>query len=280
MQLLQAVVLGIVQGITEFLPISSDGHLILVPSLLGWSRFGLGFDVMLHFGTLLATVLYFRKELVALAAAVFSNRPERSSDRRLAWLLIAATVPSVLVVLALEPFVGGVENRPVSEQIAISAWGLLATTVVLGGSELIAGWQRRKRVVVLEDSALLPWWKVLAIGFAQGFAALPGLSRSGTTISAGQSLGMSRGEAARFSFLMSVPIIAAATAKKGLDLARGEGSLPSLSVTLVGVAVTTAVGYTVIWFLLPFVRKHSLWWFAAYTGVAGILLLALYGTAL
>ncbi|HSK46658.1 MAG TPA: undecaprenyl-diphosphate phosphatase [Coriobacteriia bacterium] len=275
MLLLQAVVLGIVQGVTEFLPISSDGHLILVPSLLGWERFGLGFDVMLHAGTLLATVLYFRRDLAVLARGFFSRGSALARDRRFAWLVIGSAVPSVVVVLALEPFIDGVESRPVPEQIVIAALGLLATSVVLGVSEIIAA-RTHARGVCDDDSADLPWSKVLGIGFAQGFAALPGLSRSGTTIATGQALGMSRGEAARFSFLISVPIIAAATAKKLLDLMQGEGSLPSLGVTVVGVAVTTAVGYGVIWLLLPFVRKHSLWWFAAYTAVAGILLLVRY----
>lgn len=275
MLLLQAVVLGIVQGITEFLPISSDGHLILVPSLLGWERFGLGFDVILHAGTLTATVLYFRRDLWALALSAFSKRSERARSKRLAWMVVASAVPSVLVVLALESFVDGVESRPVSEQIVISAFGLLATTVVLGLSEILAARQHR-RGVCDDASEELAWSKVLGIGFAQGFAALPGLSRSGTTIATGQALGMSRGEAARFSFLISVPIISAATAKKLLDLAQGQGSLPPIEVTLVALVVTTLVGFGAIAFLLPFVRKHSLWWFAAYTGIAGILLLVRY----
>jgi undecaprenyl-diphosphatase len=273
--LLQAVVLGIVQGITEFLPISSDGHLVLVPSLLGWERFGLGFDVILHAGTLLATILYFRRDLLALVRGAFSRVPERARERRLAWLLVASAVPSVGVVLILEPFVDGVELQPVSDQIVIAAWGLLATTLVLGASELIAA-RQHARGVCDDHSEELSWTKTLVIGFAQGFAALPGLSRSGTTISTGQALGMSRGEAARFSFLMSVPIISAAIAKTSLDLMQGQGTLPPWDVTIVGLAVTTLVGFGAIAFLLPFVRRHSLWWFAAYTGIAGILLLVRY----
>lgn len=274
MAFIEAIVLGIVQGITEFLPVSSDGHLILVPSLLGWKRFGLGFDVVLHAGTLLATVLYFRSDLWSLATALVSRAEERARDRRLAVLVLATAVPSVAVVLALEPFVDGVESRPVEQQIAISALGLLGTTVFLGASELIASRWNRSRVA--RDSSRLTWGKALGIGFAQGFAALPGLSRSGTTIATGQALGLERGEAARFSFLMSVPIIAAALVKKTLDMIGGEGVLPPIPVTLVGLAVTTVVGYGAIWFLLPFVRRRSLWWFAAYTGIAGILLLAIY----
>lgn len=275
MDLLQAVVLAVVQAITEFLPISSDGHLILVPSLLGWDRFGLGFDVMLHAGTLLATVVYFRRDVAALLRGLFSSATERAADRRLAFMLIGATVPSVFVVLALESFIDGVESRPVEQQIVISAVGLLVTSVVLGASELIARAEKRRGPAV-EDSSTIPWWKAITVGFAQGFAALPGVSRSGLTIATGQALGVSRGEAARFSFLMSIPIISAATAKKSLDIVQGEGSLPSLPITLTAVAVTAVVGYGVIWFLIPFVRKHSLWWFSAYTAVAGILLIALY----
>ncbi len=275
MGLFEAVVLAIVQAVTEFLPISSDGHLILVPSLLGWERFGLGFDVMLHAGTLLATVVYFRRDVVALVRGLLSSAPEKAADRRLALMLIGATGPSVVVVLALESFIAGVELRPVEQQIVISAIGLLVTSVVLGGSEIIAT-AEKKRAPAVEDSATIPWWKALVIGFAQGFAALPGISRSGLTISTGQALGITRGESARFSFLMSIPIISAATAKKLLDVTQGEGGMPPLPITLVGISVTALVGYGVIWFLLPFVRKHSLWWFSAYTAVAGILLLVLY----
>lgn len=275
MGLLEAVVLAVVQAITEFLPISSDGHLILVPSLLGWERFGLGFDVMLHVGTLIATVAYFRADVARLARALFRSHSGHASDRKLAWMLLGATIPSVFVVLALEGFISGVESRPVDEQIAISAVGLLVTSVALGVSELIAR-AEKKRQTPTEDASEIPWGKALAVGFAQGFAALPGVSRSGMTIATGQALGVTRGESARFSFLVSIPIVSAAAAKKVLDLMQGEGSLPPLPVTLIAITVTAVVGYGVIWFLIPFVRKHSLWWFSAYTAIAGILLLTVY----
>ncbi len=277
MGIFEAVVLGIVQAVTEFLPISSDGHLILVPSLLGWSRFGLGFDVALHAGTLLATVAYFRADVRDLAVAMTSPSPDRAADRRLAWMLIGATVPSVVVVLALESFVEGVERRPVTQQITISAWGLIVTTVTLLGSELIAR-RTRSPLKGTQDAASIGWPRALIVGFAQGFAALPGVSRSGTTIATAQALGLPRGEAARFSFLLSIPIVGAATVKKLADVLTGHGSLPPLWVTVAGVLTTTLVGYAVIHFLLPFVRRHSLGWFAAYTAIAGILLLTVYGT--
>ncbi|MDZ4169404.1 MAG: undecaprenyl-diphosphate phosphatase [Coriobacteriia bacterium] len=276
MGLFEVVVLAVVQAITEFLPISSDGHLILVPTLAGWERFGLGFDVALHLGTLIATVIYFRRDVAALALGLFSREPERSKDRRLAWVLLAATVPSVAVVLVLEAFVSGVESRPVNEQIVISAWGLLVTTVLLVASEAISSLEKRRQAPS-DDASAISWPKALAVGFAQGFAVLPGVSRSGTTIASAQALGITRGEAARFSFLLSIPIISAATAKKLLDVATGEESMPEPMLVIVGIAVTAVVGYAVIGLLLPFVRKHSLLWFAAYTSIAGILLLAVYG---
>lgn len=283
MGILEAIVLGVTQGITEFLPISSDGHLIVVPWLAGWERFGLGFDVMLHAGTLLATVLYFRADLALLAMALMRPRPATERERKLAVVLLGATLPSVAVVLALEPFVSGVELQPMEQQVVITALGLLATTAFLGGAELLA---RRSRGTAVSGSdgigatatspEALPqasWPVALGIGFAQGFAVLPGLSRSGTTIATGHALGMRRDEAARFSFLLSVPIVAAATAKKLFDIAGGEGVLPGVGVTLAGVAITTLVGYAAISFLLPFVRRHSLWWFAAYTAVLGTAIL-------
>lgn len=274
MSLFHAVILAIVQAVTEFLPISSDGHLILVPSLLGWERFGLGFDVALHVGTLLATIAYFRGDVIALLKGLFSRGDERLADRRLAWLLVGATVPSALVVFAMKAFIDGIELLSVERQIELSAWGLIITTAALVISERIASSTRHRP----DDSMVsenLSWPRALAIGTIQGFAALPGVSRSGLTIAAGQSLGMSRGEAARFSFLMSMPIIGAATAAKALDIVQGEAELPGVGITIVAVAVTAIAGYAVIHFLLPFVRKHSLMVFAVYTSVLGGILLTI-----
>lgn len=275
MEILQAVVLGVVQGITEFLPISSDGHLILVPSLMGWERFGLGFDVMLHMGTLAATVIYFRRDLLEIAMAIFSKDPGRSDDRRLGWLILGATVPSAAIALAADPLVSGVEDMPVLRQITITAVFLLATAAVLTVAELIS--RRAARHADREEiqECDLPWWKSLSIGVLQGFAVAPGLSRSGMTIAGGVALGMTRERAARFSFLLSVPIIAAATAKKILLDVIVDGAplgvgWPS---ALVAVAVTALTGYAAIAFLLPFVRKHSLMWFAAYAGALGVAIL-------
>lgn len=278
MPFFQAIVLGITQGITEFLPISSDGHLILMPALLGWERFGLGFDVVLHLGTLIATIAYFRMDLLHMATALFSKAPNHAHDRRIAWLVILGTVPSVIIALSFESLVDSVETLSISTQVQIVAIFLLVTAALLAGAELMA--KRVLRDGVKPQAAHeIPLWKSLAIGTAQGFAVAPGLSRSGTTIAAGIALGMDREQAARFSFLLSVPIVAAATSKKVLiDVILEGGSLPPLSVTIAGVVATTIVGYAAISFLLPFVRKHSLGYFSAYTALlgAGILVARLF----
>jgi len=267
--ILQAIVLGITQGITEFLPISSDGHLILIPALFGWDRFGLGFDVALHAGTLIATVLYFRVDLWHMAVALFSKAEEKALDRRLGWLVVFATIPSVIVALAADSLVSGVEDLSAATQLSIVAGFLLLTSVLLAGSEFL-GRRVAKKAGRALSATELPTWKALVVGFAQGFAVAPGLSRSGTTIAVGLALGMDREQSARFSFLLSVPIVGAALAKKVLlDVWLDGAPMPPLSVTLVGIITTALVGYAAISFLLPFVRKHSLVWFAAYTAILG-----------
>lgn len=270
MTVLQALVLGITQGITEFLPISSDGHLILVPALFGWDRFGLGFDVVLHAATLLATLAYFRKDVWNLIRAVFSKREEQARDRRLAWFIVAATIPSVIIALALEGSVEKVELLPMTAQVAITGGFLLVTAACLLGAEWYAG----RLPVSVKAAEDIPLVKALAIGFAQGFAVAPGLSRSGTTMAAGVALGIKRDEAARFSFLLSLPIVFAATSKKVLlDVIVGGETLPPLVPLIVGLVTTAIVGYVAIAVLLPYVRKHSLVAFGIYSAIVGTAIL-------
>lgn len=270
MGVVEAIVLGITQGMTEFLPISSSGHLILVPSLFGWERFGLGFDVVLHAATLAATVLYFRRDVWNLILGVFSKDEERARDRRLAWILIAATIPSGLIALALEPLVSRVETLSMSTQVTITGAFVVMTAILLVLAEVFG---RRSRQTV-EFAEEIPLGQALAIGVAQSFAVAPGLSRSGTTIAAGVGLGIKRDEAARFSFLLSIPIIFAATAKKILldVIVLGE-KLPPAGPLIAGLVTTAVVGYTAIALLLPYVRKHSLAVFAIYTAILGTAIL-------
>lgn len=270
MGILEAIVLGITQGITEFLPISSDGHLILVPSLFGWQRFGLGFDVVLHAATLLATIAYFRRDVWNLARGLFSKGERLARERRLAWLIIAATIPSALIALALEPLVEGVETLPMSSQVTVTGAFLVLTAILLTLAEVFA----RRSTHSVETAEEIPLKQALAIGVAQAFAVAPGLSRSGTTIAAGVGLGIKREEAARFSFLLSIPIIFAATSKKILlDVIIGGESLPAAGPLTVGLITTALVGYGAIALLLPYVRKHSLAAFAIYTAIVGTAIL-------
>ena len=270
MGIVEAIVLGITQGITEFLPISSDGHLILVPSLFGWQRFGLGFDVVLHAATLVATITYFRHDVWRLILGVFSKAEERARDRRLAWLIIAATIPSALIALALEPLVEGVETLSMSSQVTITGAFLVVTAILLTLAEVFA----RRSTHAVETAEDIPMKQALAIGVAQAFAVAPGLSRSGTTIAAGVGLGIKREEAARFSFLLLIPIIFAATSKKILlDVVIGGEALPAAGPLIVGLITTALVGYAAIALLLPYVRKHSLAAFAIYTAIVGTAIL-------
>lgn len=272
MGVLEAIALGITQGITEFLPISSDGHLILVPALFGWERFGLGFDVVLHAATLAATIAYFRRDVWNLLLGLFSKGEERVRDRKLAWLIIAATIPSALIALALEPLVEGVETLPMSSQVTITGAFLLVTAALLAGAELLA--RRAKATIATAEE--IPLKQALAIGVAQAFAVAPGLSRSGITIASGVGLGIRREEAARFSFLLSIPIIGAATAKKILlDVIMDGEALPAAGPLIAGLVTTAIVGYIAIALLLPYVRKHSLWVFAIYTAIAGTAILVM-----
>ncbi|MRS12394.1 MAG: undecaprenyl-diphosphate phosphatase [Actinobacteria bacterium] len=270
MSLLQAIVLGVTQGITEFLPISSDGHLILIPALLGWQRFGLGFDVVLHGATLLATLAYFRADVWRLLRGLFSGGEARARERRLAWVLVAATVPSVIVALALEPLVENVETLAMATQVTVVAGFMLVTAGALWGAELLAR-TTRSTITAAED---IPWKSALLVGLAQGFAVAPGLSRSGTTIASGVALGLRREEAARFSFLLSLPIVFAATAKKVLlDVIAGGQALPAAGPLIAALVTTTVVGYAAIALLLPYVREHSLAAFAIYTALLGTAIL-------
>ena len=272
MGVLEAIVLGITQGITEFLPISSDGHLILVPSLFGWARFGLGFDVVLHAATLLATIAYFRRDVWNLLLGLVSKGEERARDRRLAWLIIAATVPSALIALALEPLVEGVETLPMPSQVTITGAFLVLTAILLALAEVFA---RRSRHTI-DTAEEIPLAQALAIGVAQAFAVAPGLSRSGITIASGVGLGIRRDEAARFSFLLSIPIIGAATAKKILlDVIMHGEALPAALPLTLGLVTTAVVGYAAIALLLPYVRKHSLAAFAIYTAIVGTAILVM-----
>ena len=264
MGIFQAVTLGIVQGVTEFLPISSDGHLWIVYRAFGDTP-DLVFEVFLHFATLLVLLVYFRHDIARLCTSLLPSHAEQRGERRLVALIVVGTVVSGAIALMME---GTVEKANAS-----GIWvglGFLCTSVLMVVAELAT--PHVKRVAEVES---LPIWRAAPVGVLQALAVLPGVSRSGSTISGGMYLGLDREHAARFSFLLGIPIIALATIKDGIDVASGAAVLPPLAVSLAGFLAAAVAGYIAIWGLLTFVKRHRLYWFAAYTAVVGTAILVL-----
>jgi undecaprenyl-diphosphatase len=264
LELLQAIVLGIVQGLTEFLPVSSSGHLLLGQYFLGLDqdRFGLSFDVALHMGTLVAVVSFFWRDLLRMAFAFFRSigHPDLANDpdQRMAYLIIASTVPAALIGFLFEGFF---EETVRSPWVVVFNFVLIGVLFIVG--EVVGTRTRR--------ASKLRFGEAVGIGFAQAAALVPGVSRSGATITLGLFLGLRREEAARFSFLMSVPIIAGAgSLKLGEVISGGMGAAQAL-LFVVGFVTSAAVGYVTIRFLLNYLTNHSLRAFAFYRfGVAAV----------
>ena len=256
---IQALVMGIVQGLTEFLPVSSSGHLILVPWLLGWDdRFitSLAFSVMLHMGTLGALLVYFARDWVRLVRAFIDSLRERriagDPERRLAWVLVIATVPAGII--------GALLADPVEEATRRAA--IVAVALVVGAAILWYADRIGRRDRGLEGIGPRAG---LAIGFAQAIALIPGISRSGITISAGLLLGLQRDAAARFSFLLAAPTIAGAGLFEAYHLIRGESLVAPEPIPLaVGVFASLVTGLLAIHWLLGWFRRHGAGIFVAY----------------
>lgn len=268
MTVFQAILLGLLQGVTEFLPISSSGHLVLFPWLLNWPVPSLAFDTLVHWGTAVAVIGYFWRDWWALIRGVWQGIRTRSlSDpyARLALLLILATVPGALAGALLEKFFEEMFSRPVA-----AAGFLLVTAAILTLAESI--W---RRFAFAENTprpiTALSWADALTIGVAQAVAILPGVSRSGATIAAGLGRGLDRDAAARFSFLLSIPIILGAGAMQMLQLIRsgdGAGEAPFL---LIGFLTALLSGAASIHFLLRYIRRRPLYPFALYCILVGVL---------
>lgn len=261
---LRAVAMGIIQGATEFLPVSSSGHLVLIPHLLRWPIPSVAFDALVHWGTLLAVLAYFRSELIALAKAWLRSitAGERSYQAYLSWLILLATVPGVVAGVTLDDFFEALFSSPRLVSVA-----LIGTALLLVLAEL--------RLKPRKGMEQLNWLNALFIGLFQALAITPGISRSGSTITAGILAGLSREEAARFSFLLSVPIIFGAGLKKLLDLAFAGELGSQWFILLVGFTSALVSGYLSIAFLLSFVKRRRLYVFAFYCLALGFLGLVL-----
>ncbi|MDQ6612118.1 MAG: undecaprenyl-diphosphatase UppP [Gemmatimonadota bacterium] len=262
MTLLQSLILGILQGLAEFLPISSSAHLTLAPWIFGWADPGLAFDVALHAGTLVALAWYFRRDWVELTMAAFAiirTRRVQSPVERRVILLIIATIPGAIAGKLLNDYAEQTFRAP----------ELIAGTLIVMGALLWAAdkWTPQVRNIdeVSKRDAIL-------IGLAQMFALIPGVSRSGSTITAGRALGLQRDAAARFSFLMSMPITAAAVIVK---LPQAIHTQPELMPIIVGIIAAAVSGWLAISVLLHYIAKHSFGMFALYRLALGIFVLAL-----
>ena len=260
MNLLQAIFLGAIQGLTEFIPISSSGHLLLISWLLGWAPPSLVFEVAVHWGTVLAVLAFFWRDWLALAqAGIDAVRQRRLADphaRLLLWIL-ATSVPAMLVGFFFEEFFERVFKAPVATAIL-----LLVTAAMLVLGERLSSSDH--------DLNWLDWPASLTIGIAQAISILPGISRSGATIAAGRWRGLSREAAARFSFLLATPTILGAALWKMTQVALAGELVSQAPILLGGLSMAAIVGYICIRWLMRHLRRGSLVPFAVYCAVAGI----------
>lgn len=278
----QSIVLGILQGVTEFLPISSSAHLIIVPWLFGWDNpviTSLPFDISLHIGTLVAVLVYFWQDWVRLIRAGVASLAERKigndTDRRLAWLLVLGSIPGALIGAAAESKIEEIFHAP-NTPLALQAIVVMAIIFAALGFFLFLAERVAKHVRGLEQ---LHWWDALLVGGAQALALFPGVSRSGATITAGLFLGLKRDVAARFSFLLSAPITAGAGLKSIYDLyqeaQRGALGSGDLFLYLIGFISAGITGFLTIRFLLKYLQRNSTDIFVYYRWVMAAFLIVI-----
>lgn len=264
MPLIQTIILAVVQGLTEFLPISSSAHLLLVPVFTGWADQGLAFDVALHAGSLIAVILYFQQEIKDMVSGWWRSiiKREITDNARLAWAVIFGTIPVGIAGLLLRDTIAEGFRSPV-----VTAGGLIGFGLLLGWSD----WRKKGA----KSIHALRWHDVLFIGCAQALALIPGTSRSGITMTAGLLAGFSRKEAARFSFLLSIPVIALAGLMETRTLVQ-TGPAVDWSAVFIGTVLSGITAYACIHYFLAFIRRIGMQPFVFYRLILGGLLLLLY----
>lgn len=264
MDFIQILILALVQGLTEFLPVSSSAHLILVPLLTGWEDQGLAFDVAVHVGTLSAVVIYFRKEIsrmfVSWVASVIGKGLDQ--DAKLAWAVLLGTIPVGLAGLLFKDFI---------EEHLRSAYVLAAATLVFA---LLLWWADAKARGE-RDEYSIRWVDVLFIGLAQALALIPGTSRSGATMTAGLFLGLSRQAAARFSFLLSIPVIVLAGGLETLDYLK-EANIDDMQPLMLGALLSGVSAYFCIHYFLKLLEKIGMLPFVIYRIILAIFLFVMF----
>ncbi len=264
MDIFQIIVLAVIQGVTEFLPVSSSAHLILVPVLTAWEDQGLGFDIAVHAGSLIAVVIYFRNDLTQMATewgrSVVNGKITPAA--RLAWGVILATIPVGLAGITLKGFIEVHLRSPLLIAVGLIAFGLL-----LGWAD----WRRRGDL----DVYSLTWLGMLLVGCAQALALFPGTSRSGITITAALMLGLSREAAARFSFLLSIPVIFLAGGLQLVDLIR-SATPPDWNAIIFGVLLSAISAFVCIHYFMVFIRRIGMQPFVVYRLVLGVILITVF----
>jgi undecaprenyl-diphosphatase len=259
---LQAIVLGAVQGLTEFIPISSSGHLVLVPEALGWGQPGLAFDVLLHTASLLALLVYFSGDLLDMARGFFKGD---RFQRRLVGLLAVGTVPAVIAGLFFGDYF-----EDAFEDAKASAVQLIITAVILVVAEQALRYHERRVANSGHDLRRMEGMHAIdasVIGVAQAIAIFPGISRSGATIGAGLALGIKRDDSARFAFLLAIPALFGASL---IEVPELSGSTLGLGAAVAGFIASLLTSYAAIWALIRYLRSNTLYPFALYCVVAGI----------
>ena len=270
MNIFQSLILGVVQGLTEFIPVSSTAHLILVPWLLGWTLdqdAHFVFDVLLQLGTLVAVVAYFWKDLLGMAGAMIGGvargRPFEAEEARLGWLIVVATVPAVVIGLLFQKYFEGLHERPV-----------IVAAILAGTAGLLFVSEEAGRHIRKLDS--MTWLDAFIIGCSQALALLPGVSRSAATISGGLVRDLERPAAARFSFLMSIPVLLGAGVVAVKDLVKLPHFTTYIPPLLWGTLAAAGVGFLSIRWLLDYVTRRSMALFAWYRIAAGLLSLVVF----
>lgn len=267
MTIVQSIILGILQGLTEFLPISSSAHLVIAPYILGWQipvQEGFIFDVLVQLGTLLAVIFYFWRDLYQIILGVIEGlihrRPFSDPMSRLGWILILATIPAVIAGILFKDLVEQAFGSPLAAGLF-----LLGTAALLVIAERVG-----KRNLQLDK---ISWMDALIIGLFQVISLLPGISRSGSTISGGMMRNLDRPSAARFSFLMSVPVMLGAGALTLVDLIKSPNFTVQIPTLLAGFSISAIVGYLSIRWLLSYLTKHPLYIFAIYCLAVSIIVI-------
>ncbi|MCL5773683.1 MAG: undecaprenyl-diphosphate phosphatase [Firmicutes bacterium] len=266
MEVIHAIILGIVQGLSEFLPISSSGHLIIVPKIMDWHYNGKAFDVALHIGTFFALIIFYRREFISLAGAFFKSIFQFSFkddyNRKLVWMLLASAIPGALVGVAFNKII----EKDFSDLRIIAAL-LIIFAVVL--------WLADRRVGKIQREGEFNWWDAVSMGAAQAIALFPGVSRSGITMTAGLLRGFSRKDTANYSFLISLPIIGGAALYEGFSLFHKQGGIGhGMAVPfMAGIMASFISGIIAIKYLLKYVSTKNFNVFIIYRLIAGALVL-------